>query len=58
MITDKGFISITDKFTVDDSKLSTLDRTNGDLKKKIGTLESTISTMKTAHDKLIELMKT
>ena len=57
MITDKGFRSITNKFTINDSKLSPLERTNGDLKKKIGTLESIISKLTTTQEKMDELMK-
>ena len=56
-ITEKGLRTITDKMTLDASKLTSLERTNDDLKKKVGTLETTISDLKTAHDNMVELLK-
>ena len=52
-ITYKGFRSITNKFTLDDSRLSALERTSGDLKKKVGTLDSTISKLTTNQEKML-----
>ena len=39
-ITDQGFKSINNKLKLDDAKLFALERTCGDLKKKVGNLES------------------
>ena len=57
MITEKELRKITNKMPLNNSKLTALERTNGDLKKNIGTLETTISNMKIAHDKMVEFMK-
>ena len=38
-------------------KIYALERTNGDLKKKVGTMALTFSKMQESHDKLVELMK-
>ena len=44
-INDKGFQAIKNKMVLDDAKMNALERTCGDLKKKVGTLESTITTL-------------
>ena len=56
MIIDKGLRAITYKITLDDSKITALERTNDYLKRKVGTLKTTVSNMKKAHDKLVEMM--
>ena len=48
---------ITNKIELDANKLNALERTNGDMKKKVGTLESTITSMKKSKEQLVELMR-
>ena len=55
--TDIGFRSINNKLTLDDGKMSALERTCGDLKKKVGTLESTIFNLYANQAKMVTLMK-
>ena len=57
IIMDKALMDVKDKMTLDDAKMTTLERTNGDLKRKVGTLEPTISKLTTAQEKMVELMK-
>ena len=49
MIMDKKVREVKDNMTFDDSNLTALERTNGDLKRKVGTLESTISNLTIAQ---------
>ena len=56
-ITDKGFKSINNKLALDDAKMSALEGTCGDLKKKVGTLETTISNLSTNQEKMVALVR-
>ena len=56
-IIEKKVGGIETKMTLDAHKLQSLERTNGYLKRKVGTLKDKVTSLKTTNDKLIILIK-
>ena len=56
-MTDTWFKFIINNMTTEALKVSNLEKSCGDLKRKVGTLDSTISTLKEQHVKIIDLLQ-
>ena len=52
-----SFMNISKRLDTDAAKISALERTCGDLKKKVGTLDSSLITLKDQHFKMNDLMR-